>query len=103
MTGMNGEEKAPRETGISEGAMQEKRSRQENEWRFRLGLRILLERNRKSLSQKELAHRLGISRQHLSRIEHGKSSCSVKLLRAIAGELEMDLCLLLKQEKENGG
>lgn len=98
MTEMDGGENAPGKTGIREEASQDKKSRQENDWRFRLGLRIILERNRKSLSQKELAHRLGISRQHLSCIEHGKSSCSVKLLRAIAGELEMDLCLLMRKE-----
>ena len=56
-----------------------------------LGLRIKEVRNRNKVSQASLAERVGIDPKHLSRIEVGKSSPSMKTLGKLSDELDVEI------------
>lgn len=44
----------------------------------------------RGMTQKELADKVGITREYLSDLERGKYECSVKVARLIAKELGVD-------------
>jgi len=62
----------------------------------KLGQRIRKLRNGKGLSITEIAAHSGISRQHLSSVEHGKAEVGLLALQAIASELGTTMSGLLK-------
>lgn len=62
----------------------------------KLGSRIRALRKRKGLTITELAAHTGISRQHLSALEHGKAEGGLLALQAIASELGTSMSALLK-------
>lgn len=61
-----------------------------------IGQRIRKLRERKDMSITECAAHLGISRQHLSNIEHGKTEVGLINLQAIASELGTSMSSLLR-------
>jgi transcriptional regulator with XRE-family HTH domain len=61
-----------------------------------IGQRIRKLRLRKDMSITELSAHLGISRQHLSAVEHGKTEVGLLALQAIASELGTSMSALLK-------
>ncbi len=61
----------------------------------RLGERIIIERNRKKLSQEQAALLSDIDRTYFARIEEGKANPSVKILSKIARILRIRLNKLL--------
>jgi DNA-binding transcriptional regulator YiaG len=61
-----------------------------------LGQRIRKLRERKGMSITEFSAHLGISRQHLSGVEHGKTEVGLVNLQAIADELGTSMSALLK-------
>jgi DNA-binding XRE family transcriptional regulator len=58
-------------------------------------------REYRKLTQSQLAEKTGVIVAHISQIEGGKRECSVKLLRALAGALDVDVGMLLSGD-ENG-
>ena len=62
---------------------------------IQLGARIKKLRLRKEISITEMAAYAGISRQHLSNVEHGKSELCVLALQKIADELGTTMARLL--------
>ena len=62
----------------------------------RLGVRIIIERKRKKLSQEELSNITEIDRTYLARIEEGKANPTIKILNKIANKLKIKICELLK-------
>lgn len=66
-----------------------------------LGLNILRYRKRKGLTQMALAEKCGgLSRNHMQRIETGKSPCSLEVLCQIARVLEVPPSRLLMREED---
>lgn len=61
-----------------------------------IGKRIRKLRERKGMSITEFAAHLGISRQHLSTVEHGKAEVGLQALQAIAAGLDTTMSALLK-------
>ena len=61
-----------------------------------LGARIVEARKRKSISQSELANRVGISAAHLSAIELGKTHFSILIFSRIAETLQISADALLQ-------
>lgn len=61
-----------------------------------IGRRIRNLRERKGLSITEVAAHTGISRQHLSAIEHGKAEVGLLALQAICSELDSRMSVVLK-------
>lgn len=47
-------------------------------------------RKEKGLTQKELAEKVGITREYLNYLERGKCECSIKAARTLAKELDCD-------------
>lgn len=68
------------------------------EYNKMLGAKIVFYRNLRGFTQKCLAAELGISRQYLSKIEHGKVTCKIILLEKIAALLNIDIIELLKEK-----
>ncbi len=62
----------------------------------RLGERIVIERDKRDLSQEQLALLSDIDRTYLARIEEGKANPSVRVLNKIARILKIRLNSLLK-------
>lgn len=62
----------------------------------RLGRKIRFVREKRGLSQTQLADLAQIGRAHLSQIENGAAAARVDTLHAIAGALEMSLSELFK-------
>jgi DNA-binding XRE family transcriptional regulator len=52
-------------------------------------------REYRRLTQSQLAERTGVTIAHISQIESGKRECSVKLLKALAAALDVDVEMLL--------
>lgn len=67
-----------------------------------LGARIVFYRKLKCVNQKDLATKIGVSRQYLSRLEHGKCSCSIENMYRIADELGIEASKLSGLGKEDG-
>ncbi len=65
--------------------------------RDRLAQNILVRRHAMGISQEELAHRAGISRGYMGRVENSKFSASLDLLDKIARAMEIDPMLLLEK------
>lgn len=62
----------------------------------KIGLKIVLERTKRRLSQEKLAELSDISKTALGAIERGTSSPSIDTLDRIASALEMELSELVK-------
>ena len=60
-----------------------------------IGLRIKHARNKKKMTQEQLADALGTSREHLSRAEAGERGVSLELLIAISNTLNAPISELL--------
>lgn len=58
--------------------------------RTRVALNIKDERRRQGISQEELAHRAGVSRAYLGRLENCKFSATLDLVEKIAKGLKID-------------
>lgn len=59
----------------------------DDEMFLQIGAKIVYYRKLRNMSQKELARKIGITRQHLSSIENGKSKWTIDILWDIAKEL----------------
>ena len=55
------------------------------------GKKIKLKRDEKDMMLKELAEAVGVTLQHMSAVENGRKTASLKLLRKIAKELDCSL------------
>lgn len=62
-----------------------------------IGANIRYYRQLKELNQQTFAEIAGLSRQYLSKIEHGEASCSLNMLYRIAEILEVDIKELLNK------
>lgn len=63
----------------------------------KMGAKIIYYRNLREINQQDLAKEIGITRQYLSKIEHGKCFCSRGLIHKIATVLEIDFVELIKE------
>lgn len=65
----------------------------------KIGVKIVYYRMLQSMSQEQLAEKVGISPSYLSKIENGKYERNLPLntLMLIARTLEMDVCELIKE------
>lgn len=63
---------------------------------YKLGRNIFKKRREIGLNQNQFAERLGISREHLAKIETGQRNMSINLLFKIANELCVSESELLK-------
>ena len=63
----------------------------DNELKGRLGARIRQERERRGLNQRELAERLGIAPERLSRIETGQRGVDTLVLRRASQVFELPM------------
>lgn len=64
--------------------------------RTRVALNIKNERNLQGISQEELAHRAGVSRAYLGRLENCKFSATLDLIEKIAKGLKIDPSTLVE-------
>ena len=62
----------------------------------KIGLKIVLERTKRKLSQEKLAEMSDLSKNSLGAIERGTSSPSIDTLDRIASALEIELSELVK-------
>ena len=62
----------------------------------KIGLKIVLERTKRKLSQEKLAEMSDLSKNSLGAIERGTSSPSIDTLDRIAAALEIELSELVK-------
>jgi len=56
-------------------------------------------REYRGFTQAQLAEKTGVTVAHISQLENGKRECSVKLLKALAAALNVDLEMLLAEEQ----
>ena len=56
-----------------------------------VGKKIKMKRVEKDILVKELAEAVGVTLQHMSAVENGRKTASLKLLRKIAKELDCSL------------
>ena len=56
-----------------------------------VGKKIRTKRAEKDIMVKELAEAVGVTLQHMSAVENGRKTASLKLLRKIAKELDCSL------------
>lgn len=66
-----------------------------------LGKRIKTYRNKKGITQKELADKIGVSNAVMSRYESGTRSPDFDKLKLIANELDVSIDYLLDHDKNN--
>lgn len=66
-----------------------------------MGARIVFYRNLKGYNQLALANEIGVTRQYLSKLEHGRCSCSMETMYRIAQVLEIDPAELVKDSGSN--
>lgn len=59
----------------------------DDEMFLQIGAKIVYYRKLRNMSQKELARKIGITRQHLSSIENGRANWTIDILWHIAKEL----------------
>ena len=78
-------------------------SAQYREYFIELGLNIKYHRTKKGYTQQELADKVYLSKQQISRIESPNNRNSTKLdtLYAIAEALDIDICQLIPSNKAN--
>ena len=67
------------------------------------GLIIKLLRTADSLSQTELARRLGVTRAYLSQVENSKKQPGLLLLRDVSRVFQIPMALLVVDEGEGAG
>lgn len=56
-------------------------------------------RKKVGLTQKELGEMIGVTRQRITRIESGSQNVTVETLQKLAGALDYDFTIELKQKK----
>ena len=56
-------------------------------------------RSSKSLSQRQLAGRMGVPRTYISKIENGKAMPTLSSLERLSRALEVDICVLLRDAR----
>lgn len=61
----------------------------------RLGARIQQQRKKRSLTQEDVAYRMGCSLTYISKLENGKASCNLERLLELGNILECDVAELL--------
>lgn len=66
-------------------------------YRIVIGRRIFEERERQKMSQEELAERVNVAREYLSRIENGNVLCSMDIYFRIAGALSVTPYVLMME------
>lgn len=66
---------------------------------IKLGNEINMARNKRKMSQKQLAEKTGISQANISRIECGKFNLSISMLERIVKALEMELSISIIEEE----
>ena len=64
--------------------------------RKKLGAKIVYFRKLKAITQKEMAEQVGVSRQYLSRLEHGQCECSLEMIYNLASLLNVEPEELIK-------
>lgn len=64
--------------------------------RKKLGAKVVYFRKLKAITQKELAEQVGVSRQYLSRLEHGQCECSLEMIYNLASLLNVEPEELIK-------
>lgn len=69
------------------------------ELRRRVGLNIQELRRARGISQEDLAHRAGVNRGYMGKLENAKYSASLDKIEAIAGALQVDPSELLKPRR----
>ena len=70
---------------------------------MRFGIRIREGREKMGLTQEELAEKVGVSKQHICRIETGYRTCSYDLLLKISDVLGASTDYLLRGEEKKEG
>jgi transcriptional regulator with XRE-family HTH domain len=73
-----------------------------DEKRKLMGARIVYYRNLRNYTQQELSALIGVTRQYLSKLEHGKCSCSMETMYRIAEVLRIDPAELVADNWRNG-
>jgi transcriptional regulator with XRE-family HTH domain len=68
-----------------------------------LGAQVRAERQRRALSVRELARRIGVSASLISQVETGRAQPSVTTLMALVTELELSLDSLFSDGAQPGG
>ena len=64
--------------------------------RKKLGAKVVYFRKLKAITQKELAEQVGVSRQYLSRLEHGQCECSMEMIYNLGSLLKVEPEELIK-------
>ena len=64
--------------------------------RKKLGAKIVYFRKLKAFTQKDFAEQVGVSRQYLSRLEHGQCECSLEMIYNLASLLNVETEELIK-------
>ena len=62
------------------------------------GKKIKLKRVEKDMMLKELAEAVGVTLQHMSAVENGRKTASLKLLRKIAKELDCSVLDFIEED-----
>ena len=62
-----------------------------------VGKKIRMKRVEKDIMVKELAEAVGVTLQHMSAVENGRKTASLKLLRKIAKELDCSLYEIIEE------
>lgn len=73
-----------------------------DEKRKLMGARIVYYRNLRNYTQQELSALIGVTRQYLSKLEHGKCSCSMETMFRIAEVLKIDPAELVADKWPGG-
>lgn len=73
-----------------------------DEKRKLMGARIVYYRNLRNYTQQELSALIGVTRQYLSKLEHGKCSFSMETMYRIAEVLRIDPAELVADNWRNG-
>ena len=63
-----------------------------------VGKKIRMKRVAKDLQVKELAERVGVTLQHMSAVENGRKTASLKLLRKVAKELDCSVLDFIEEQ-----
>lgn len=64
--------------------------------RKKLGAKIVYFRKLKAFTQKDFAEQVGVSRQYLSRLEHGQCECNLEMIYCMASALNIEPEELIK-------
>ena len=62
------------------------------------GKKIKMKRVEKDIMVKELAEAVGVTLQHMSAVENGRKTASLKLLRKIAKELDCSVLDFIEED-----